>query len=218
MDPHALQDIRDPAAIEAASMAIIEAEVPEPRPFAGDEWLAARRIIHATADFELLRLLRFHPRAVAAGLAALAGGCLVLTDTEMARAGVTARRLTALGCRARCLMNDPEVVRRAAESGGTRAAAAVDAVAADLAGSVYVVGNAPTALLALLDHLSRGGPAPALIVGMPVGFVNAAPSKALLAARSDVPSILVEGRKAGSAMAAAAVNALADLALAARPA
>ena len=75
MDPDALRDITDPAAIEAASMAVIEAEVPEPRPFAGEQWLVARRIIHATADFELLGLLRFHPRAVAAGTAALAGGC-----------------------------------------------------------------------------------------------------------------------------------------------
>lgn len=196
-------------------MAIIEAEVPEPRPYAGNEWMVVRRMIHATADFELLDLVRFHPDAVSAALEALAQGGLVLTDTEMARAGLPMRRFEPFGSRVECLMNDPEVIRRAREQESTRATVAVDVAAerfGGLAGAILLVGNAPTALLRILERCKEGSIAPALVLGMPVGFVNAAESKALLMEQSPVPYIAISGRKGGSALAAAALNALAQLA------
>lgn len=210
-------EIRRGEDIEAESMRIIESEVPEPRAFAGDEWLVVRRMIHTTADFGLLNLVRFHPLAVEAGRRALAAGCTLVTDTEMARAGIPERRMAALGCTVRCLMRDPEVLALSQAEGTTRARAAVDfaieRIAPPAGPAIWVIGNAPTALLRLLEHIKAGRAAPALIIGMPVGFVNAAESKALLMAQSRIPYIAIEGRKGGSALAASAVNALAELVL-----
>ncbi|MBI5519580.1 MAG: precorrin-8X methylmutase [Desulfovibrio sp.] len=211
-----LQNFTRGEEIEAESMRIIEAECPEPRPYQGDEWLVVRRMIHTTADFDMLNLVRFHPRAVEAGLAALSRGCILFTDTEMARAGIPDRRMDALSCSVRCLMRDPEVMTISKERGITRARAAMDFAVERLKPEIYVIGNAPTALLRLLEHVEAGRARPALIVGMPVGFVNAAESKALLMAQHAVPYIAVEGRKGGSALAASAVNALAEIALAGR--
>ncbi len=211
-DSPTLLPITAPEAIEAKSLAIIDAEVPEPRPFDGPRWDIVRRLIHTTADFELLDLVRFSSGAVAAGLSALAAGATVVTDTEMARCAIPTRRLAPFGCAVRCLLNDPAVAEAAAASGGTRAAAAVDAALSTLSGPlVFAVGNAPTALIRLLKRLDAGAPAPALVIGMPVGFVNAAESKALLMTRADVPWIAISGRKGGSALAGATVNALAIL-------
>ncbi|MDO9083236.1 MAG: precorrin-8X methylmutase [Humidesulfovibrio sp.] len=213
-------DIRSGADIEAESMRIIESEVPEPRAFAGEEWLVVRRMIHTTADFGLLKLVRFHPRAVEAGKRVLAAGCTLVTDTEMAKAGIPERRMTALGCSVRCLMREPEVLALAQAEGSTRARAAVDfaveRIGPPTGPAIYVIGNAPTALLRLLEHIEAGRAAPALIVGMPVGFVNASESKALLMAQSKIPYIAISGRKGGSALAASVVNALAELVLAAK--
>jgi len=209
-------DIRRGEDIEAESMRIIESEVPEPRAFGGDEWLVVRRMIHTTADFGLLELTRFHPRAVEAGKRALAEGCTLFTDTEMARAGIPERRMNALSCTVRCLMRDPEVLALSQAQGGTRARAAVDFAVERLRPAIWVIGNAPTALLRLLEYIEAGRAEPALIVGMPVGFVNAAESKALLMAQSKIPYIAVSGRKGGSALAASAVNALAEMVLAAK--
>ncbi len=208
-----VQPFTSPAEIEARSFAVIDAEVPEPRPFSGLEWEIVRRMIHTTADFELLNLARIHPKAVENGLNALRSGCAVVTDTEMARKGMPVRRLDPLGCRALCWMNDPEVAARAKAGGITRARAAMDK-AAELAGPVVVViGNAPTALLRLLELVKEGKFQPALVAGMPVGFVNAAESKDLLLAEPAIPSITIKGRKGGSALAACVVNALAEIAL-----
>lgn len=223
-DTVALHPARRPLEIERRSLEIIDAEVPEPRPFAGVEWEVVRRMIHTTADFELLELVRFHPDAVAAGLAALRAGAAIVTDTEMARAGIPLRRMTPLGCTVRCLMNDPRVAAMARENGTTRALAAVDLAAGPdrAAGAaaasvpvpdIWVVGNAPTALIRLLEHVRAGTLRPALVVGMPVGFVNAAESKELLLAQSDAPYVTVRGRKGGSALAACVINALADVVL-----
>lgn len=209
-------DIRRGADIEAESLRIIESEVPEPRVYAGDEWLVVRRMIHTTADFELLDLVRFHPRAVEAGKRALAGGCTLVTDTEMARAGIPDRRMDALSCTVRCLMRDPEVLALSKELGCTRARAAVDFAIERIKPAIWVIGNAPTALLRLLEHIEAGRAEPALVIGMPVGFVNAAESKALLMAQSRVPYIAIAGRKGGSALAASVVNALAEMLLAAK--
>ena len=203
--------ITAPEEIEAASLAIIDAEVPEPRPYAGPQWDIVRRLIHTTADFELLDLVRFSADAVQAGLTALDQGATIITDTEMARCAIPLRRLQPFGCTVRCFMNDPGVVAAAAAAGATRAARAVDC-ALDLAGPlIFAIGNAPTALLRLIKRLDGGAPPPALVIGMPVGFVNAAESKALPQTRADVPWITIKGRKGGSALAGATVNALALL-------
>lgn len=203
-------DIVAPMDIENESMRIIESEVPEPRSFQGVEWQIVRRMIHTSADFELLDLVRFHPQAVNAGRRALAAGCRIFTDTEMARCAIPLRRMEPLGCTVTCLMNDPEVAARARLEGTTRALAAVDKAAPDMDGAIVVIGNAPTALLRLLELSSQGKACPALVVGMPVGFVNAAESKALLAAQQALPFVTIQGRKGGSPLAGCVVNALAE--------
>ena len=207
-----LQPYFSPDNIEQRSFEIIDSEVPEPRPFAGDQWTVARRLIHTTADFDLLNHIIFHGDAIAAGVAALKAGCTIFTDTEMARSGIPVRRTEGFGCTTQCLLNRPDVVSKAKESGSTRAQAAMDAAAPEIGGSIMAIGNAPTALIRLMQHLESGGEAPALIVGMPVGFVNAAESKEILLAQSTVPYITIRGRKGGSPLAAATVNALAILA------
>jgi len=207
----ALQNFVNPEEIESESLRIIDSEVPEPRPFVGAQWDIVRRMIHTTADFELLDLVRFHKDAVENGLRALRKGAVIVTDTEMAKRGIPVRRIDPLGGTVHCLMNDPCVVKRAADEGITRAKAAVDVAVDELDVDVWVVGNAPTALIRLVERVDQGMPCPRLVVGMPVGFVNAAESKALLMSR-DIPSICIEGRKGGSALAACVVNALAILA------
>lgn len=207
-----LQPYFSPDNIEQRSFEIIDSEVPEPRPFAGDEWTIARRLIHTTADFDLLNHIIIHPEAIVAGVNAIKNGCTIFTDTEMARSGIPVRRTTPFGCTTQCLLNRPDVVEKAQETGSTRAQAAMDAAAPEIGNSIMVIGNAPTALIRLMQHLENGGTPPALIVGMPVGFVNAAESKEILLAQSTVPYITIRGRKGGSPLAAATVNALAILA------
>jgi len=203
-----LQNYFKPEEIEAESFRIIDSEVPEPRLFEGVQWQIVRRMIHTTADFELIKLVRFSENAVANGLAAMKNGAVIVSDTEMAKRGMPVRRLAPLGCVAHCLMNDPRVQERAKAEEITRAKAAVDVAVAELKPDIWVVGNAPTALIRLVEHIDQGYPEPALVVGMPVGFVNAAESKALLMKRK-IPYISIEGRKGGSALAACVVNALA---------
>lgn len=208
-----LSPVTAPMDIERESMRIIDSEVPEPRPFSGGQWQVVRRMIHTSADFELLELTRFHPRALKAGLTALADGCRIFTDTQMARCAIPARRTDRLGCTVDCLMNDPAVAERATCEGTTRARAAVDQAAPAADGAILVVGNAPTALLRILELVEAGRMAPALVVGMPVGFVNAAESKDLLMAQDALPYVTIQGRKGGSALAGCVVNALAEIAL-----
>lgn len=208
------ENIMEPAEIESRSFAIIDAEVPEPRPYQGDEWLVVRRMIHTSADFELLSLVRFHPDAVRSGVEDLRRGSLIVTDTEMALTGITADRMERLGTHVECFINHPDVREKAMREKTTRSAAAVDYALRKLDGNICVVGNAPTSLLRLLSWLEKGKCRPALIVGMPVGFVNAAESKDLLMAQQDVPYISIKGRKGGSSLAAAVINQLAEIALA----
>lgn len=198
--------------IENESMRIIDAEVPAPRPFDDVQWPVVRRMIHASADFELLDLIRFHPQSVSAALAALGRGCPVITDTRMALAGLSARLYAPLGCATHCLISDPRTLEQARVSGRTRAAAAVDVAAGAFNDAIWLVGNAPTALLRLLELADAGRITPALVIGMPVGFVQAAESKQALMEHEGIPSILIRGRKGGSALAAAALNALAGMA------
>lgn len=205
-----------PSEIEARSLAVIDRETPEPRPFVGAQWEIVRRMIHTSADFELLDLVRFHPLAVDAGLSALRSGCAVITDTEMARSGIPLRRMEPLGCSVHCFMSHERTVELAGQNQTTRARAAVDAaleILGDAArtGAIFTIGNAPTALLRLLELVNRGEIVPGLIVGMPVGFVNAAESKELLLTHQS-PYITIRGRKGGSPLAATCVNALAEIA------
>ena len=208
-----LQPEKDPAAIERRSFAIIDAEAGENKPFSGHCWEVARRLVHTTADFSILDTLIISDAAVAAGVAALRAGRPVFTDTRMALAGMPERRLTPLGVTASCLLALPGVAERAKENGITQSRAAIELAEDALKNAILAVGNAPTTLIALIEYLRQGGGAPALVIGMPVGFVNAAESKELLLEETRVPSIVLRGRRGGSPLAAAPVNALAEIAL-----
>jgi precorrin-8X/cobalt-precorrin-8 methylmutase len=196
-----------PADIETASMEIIDLEAGN-HAWPPGQWPVVRRMIHTTADYDYLDTVRMHPQAVPSGLAALRAGCRVLTDTRMAQAGMPARRLEPLGVKVECLMNHAEVARRASEHGTTRAVAAIDLALESGPPGIFVIGNAPTALLRLIEHIQAGRVTPSLVVGLPVGFVNAAESKQALAAL-DLPFITALGRKGGSNVAASVINALA---------
>ncbi|MBQ7618077.1 MAG: precorrin-8X methylmutase [Desulfovibrio sp.] len=201
-----------PRQIEERSFAIIDAEIPEPRPYSGALWSIARRCIHTTGDPSILKDLSLDERSMRSGLAALSLGCLIVTDTNMAREAMPLRRLNRLGARVTSIMDLPHVEGLARQAGTTKARAGIMAICGQLEGAIVVIGNAPTALLTLLECLDKGSPRPALIVGMPVGFVNAAQAKTLLAT-SPYPHFTLRGRRGGSAVAAACVNALAELAL-----
>lgn len=201
-----------PADIERTSMRIIAEELRQrglaPAP---EDAAAVMRAIHATADFDYAETLAITPGAVQAGAAALRAGCPVVTDTNMALAGVSKPALARLGCEAFCLMADPAVAERACAEGTTRAVAAVRRAAELWPGAVFAVGNAPTAL-AELASLVGAGLRPALVVGVPVGFVNVVEAKelALEACRAcGVPAVVARGRKGGSTVAAAILNAVA---------
>jgi precorrin-8X/cobalt-precorrin-8 methylmutase len=203
-----LDYIRDGQEIYRQSFATIRAEADLSAIPADLEKLAVR-VIHACGMVDVIHDLRFSPGAGAAGRAALRAGAPVLCDARMVAEGITRARLPA-GNRVICTLNEASVPERAARLGNTRSAAALELWLPELAGSVVVIGNAPTALFHLLDLLDAGAPKPALILGFPVGFIGAAESKALLAADSrGVPFVALQGRRGGSAMAAAAVNALA---------
>jgi precorrin-8X/cobalt-precorrin-8 methylmutase len=199
-----------PNEIEQASFAIIDQEA-GPHQFSPEQWAIVRRMIHTSADFEYKSSTRFQSGAVSAGIDAMRGGCTVYTDTNMARTGIRQKEVERLGGSVQCHMATAAVARLAAEKGITRARAAVDAVAHALDNAVYVVGNAPTALLRLIELIQQDNIRPSLVIGLPVGFVNAAESKqALLSV--DVPYITNVGRKGGSNVAASVVNALIILA------
>jgi precorrin-8X/cobalt-precorrin-8 methylmutase len=195
-----------PHEIEQLSFRMIDSEAGR-HGFSAEQWPVVRRVIHTSADFEWQEMIRLHPQAIARGVAAIRSGCPIITDTNMARVGIRRRDLVRFGSRVVCYMADERVAETAAREGITRAKAAVDVAAPELAGGIYVVGNAPTALLRLIELIGRGTAQPALVVGLPVGFVNAAESKAMLL-ECDVPHITNVGRKGGSNVAAAVVNAL----------
>jgi len=199
---------RDPAAIYAQSFATVRAEARLDRFGPGMEALVIR-LIHASGMVELADRLAFSPAAAEAGSAALAAGAPVLCDCEMVAAGVIRRYLPA-GNEVIVTLNDPAVPQRAREIGNTRSAAAVELWRDRIEGAVVAIGNAPTALFHLLELLDAGWPRPAVILGFPVGFVGAAESKAELAANPrGCEFVALRGRRGGSAIASAAVNALA---------
>jgi len=200
--------LRDGAAIYERSFAIIRAEADLSR-FSADEAEVAVRMIHACGIVETAQHIVFGGRFVAAARGALAAGAPILCDAEMVARGITRARLPVRN-QVICTLNDPHVPARAEMLGTTRSAAALDLWLDRLDGAVVAIGNAPTALFRLLDLIDSGAPKPAAILGIPVGFVGAAESKAALAADPrGVPFLTVRGRIGGSAMTAAAVNALA---------
>ena len=200
--------LRDGTAIYERSFAIIRAEADLSR-FSAAEAEVAVRMIHACGQVEAAQYFEFGGDLVAAARGALAAGAPILCDAEMVAHGVTRARLPA-GNDVICTLNDPRTMALAASSGTTRSAAALDLWRDRLAGAVVAIGNAPTALFRLLELIDDGAPKPAAILGIPVGFVGAAESKAALAKNPrGVPFLIVRGRMGGSAMTAAAVNALA---------
>jgi precorrin-8X/cobalt-precorrin-8 methylmutase len=201
--------IRDGAEIYRQSFATIRAEADLAAIPADLEKLAVR-LIHACGMVDIVSDLRFSPGAGDAGRRALAAGAPVLCDARMVAEGITRARLPADN-RIVCTLSDPSIPERARAMGNTRSAAALELWRPDLEGAVVAIGNAPTALFHLLDMLDAGAPKPALVLGFPVGFIGAAESKAMLAADSrGVPFVALLGRRGGSAMAAAALNALAS--------
>ncbi|MBU9279424.1 precorrin-8X methylmutase [Burkholderia multivorans] len=201
--------LRDGQEIYRQSFATIRAEADLSRIPPDLEKLAVR-VIHACGMVDVVYDLRFSEGAGAAGRAALAAGAPILCDARMVAEGITRARLPA-GNRVLCTLNAPEVPDLARQLCNTRSAAALELWRPHLAGSIVAIGNAPTALFHLLDMIDAGAPRPALILGFPVGFIGAAESKALLADDSrGVPYVALLGRRGGSAMAAAAVNALAS--------
>jgi len=203
-----LKYLRDGDMIYERSFAIIRAEADLTR-FSPDEGEVVVRMIHACGLVQVAEHVEFGNGLLAAARAAIAGGAAILCDAEMVAHGITRARLPAKN-EVVCTLRDPGVPELASRHGTTRSAAALDLWADRLAGAVVAIGNAPTALFRLLEMLDAGVSHPAVILGLPVGFVGAAESKNALAAnRRGLPFLTVHGRMGGSAIAAAAVNALA---------
>ena len=201
-----------PEEIEEESFRIIDFE-------AGDhgwpraEWQIVRRAIHTSADFEYAQSMVLSDDIVERAVAAFTSGAGIVTDTNMALSGISKPRLATFGCQVSCHVADPDVAEQAKAEGITRSIAAMRKAVANPNNRIFVIGNAPTALFELLRLIEAGTAKPALIVGLPVGFVGAEESKnALASGTHDIPFITNIGRKGGSNVAAAVVNALAILA------
>lgn len=195
-----------PEEIERASMRIIASEM---GPWTGPEENLAvvKRVVHTTADFDFVKNLRFSDGAVEKARRALAAGAAVVTDTNMAATGINKISASRFGVEVVCRMADPEVRAAAQERGVTRAVVSMEIAAEKTPEAVFAIGNAPTALIRLCELIKEGRAKPALVIGVPVGFVNVVESKELLV-RTDVPYIAAMGRKGGSTVASAIVNAL----------
>ena len=187
-----------PQGIENLSFKIIDKEALD-HGFDSLQWQIVRRMIHTSSDFEYIDTIRFHKKAIDAWIEAIKKGCSIITDTNMAKAGIRKN--------AQCFIKDEDVIKIASENNLTRAEAAVDKAVELMDQGIYVIGNAPTALLRLIHLVKEGKAKPALILGFPVGFVNAAESKQDLI-QMDYPYISNIGRKGGSNIAASVVNAL----------
>ncbi|MBR4905621.1 MAG: precorrin-8X methylmutase [Clostridia bacterium] len=194
-----------PSEIEAESFRIITEELGDRQI---DPALAPilKRVIHTTADFDYADNLYFSENAVPLALKALKGGATIVTDTQMALAGINKRTAARFGCEAVCYMSDPDVAEQAKAQSVTRASVSMDKAVSLGENVIFAIGNAPTALIRLREHIDAGY-RPKLIIGVPVGFVNVVPSKELIT-ESPVPCIVARGRKGGSNVAAAIVNAL----------
>lgn len=209
-----LADIKwnmDAAQIEAESFRIIEMEILN-RPFKGSEWNVARRLIHTTADFSICDNLVFRNSPIDAGLKALAAGAGIYCDSNMIRSGISVQRLKMANpsyCKdsIHCYIADSDVAEMAKKAGTTRALASLNKAGKILDGAIVLIGNAPLALAGIVKlHLEKKI-TPALIIGMPVGFVNVVESKVLLS-KTDIPHIMIEGRRGGSTLAVATLHAI----------
>ncbi|HWI46713.1 precorrin-8X methylmutase [Rummeliibacillus pycnus] len=183
-----------------------------PHDFTEDEWKIIRRIIHASADFDLGRSVMIHPDAIAAGIKAIRAGKPVIADVQMIQVGTGHKRFQKYGGDVYCYISDEDVSKAAKEAGATRAIMSMQKAAHLHEGGIYAIGNAPTALLELIRLIKEGEVKPDLIIGMPVGFVSAAESKDELAKVTEVPFITNLGRKGGSTVTVAALNAISILA------
>lgn len=197
--------IHDPVEIERRSMEIIEDGLPAGIP--EENKAVVRRVIHCTADFDYASNLAFSENAVQKALAALEKGCDIITDTQMAYSGINKAAASKLGCAVHCFMSDPDVAEEAKKRGCTRAVVSMERAAKMNKPLIFAIGNAPTALLRLRELIDAGEIAPLLVIGVPVGFVNVIESKNAIM-ETDVPYIVAKGRKGGSNVAAAIVNAL----------
>ena len=205
-----MSQVRAGQSIEDASMRIIDEEIGGRHAYNDTEWPIVRRVIHATADFDFAGASRilFHDNAIRGGMGALKGGRAIITDVNGVIGGLNKQNPRDFGNEIICRISDPSVAATAKEKSLTRSQAAMRSVSSEMSGGIVVIGNAPTALREVLRMTREGAAKPALIVGMPVGFVDAAESKAELAQQNDIPYITNTGRKGGSPTASAIVNAL----------
>ena len=201
-----------PDEIDRRSIEVVEASLPQLDGLTAEERYVVCRIVRAEGDPEIAKAVGFSPDAVGFGVAAIRAGADVVTDVRMVEVGISKALLKKCGLTTHCQIDTPNTAERAKSDGTTRSVAAIRELAPHLNGAIAVVGNAPTALLALLDMVKEGRASPALVIGMPVGFIACAESKAELA-KADVPYISIWDRRGGSSAAAATVNALLGLAL-----
>ncbi len=209
----------DPSEIEKESFAIISSELEHmqvlingdiPVESAGERnkiTQVIKRCIHTTADFDYAKTMYFTDGAVGVLEGLIRGGAVIVTDTNMALAGINKRELAKYGCSAKCYMSDEDVVREAAARNMTRAAVSMERAMKSYGDVIFVIGNAPTALIALREHYDSGDYVPSFVIGVPVGFVNVTASKELIMG-TDIPCIVNTGRKGGSNVAAAVMNAV----------
>ncbi|MFM9281380.1 precorrin-8X methylmutase [Paenibacillus jiagnxiensis] len=195
-----------PQEIEGKSFEMITEELGE-HPFTDRQYPVVQRVIHASADFELGRSMVFHPDAIEAGIQAIRAGQPLVADVQMIQAGVSKDRLKRFGMDVNVYISDPDVMEEAKRLNTTRAIISMRKAIRQAEGGIYAIGNAPTALLELIRLVKSGEAKPGLIIGMPVGFVSAAESKDELR-KLDIPFITNIGRKGGSTIVVAAVNAL----------
>jgi precorrin-8X/cobalt-precorrin-8 methylmutase len=197
--------------IEESSFRVIDAEIGD-HGFSPDQWQVVRRVIHTTGDFDYANWIRFHPHAIAAGVTALRRGIPIFSDTRMIQAGLSPWRLQWYGNAVVTPPAEPDSQHWAEAMGTTRSVAAFRHYSGRLAGGIVAIGNAPTALIEILRVVREDGVRPALVIGVPVGFVQAAESKDSLWELKDQPAITISGRKGGSSVAVAILHALLELA------
>jgi len=193
-------------------MAIVEKLLPSLPNVSEEEKVVVKRLIHASGDLEIAHLIKFSSSAIPSGLSAIAAGSPIFTDVRMVACGINNHLIEMCGCSLSCAMDEAGELERPKGRSITRAAAAILNLGTRLNGSIVAIGNAPTALLALVDLIDGRGVKPALVVGMPVGFVQAKQAKEKLM-KLDIPYITVVGTRGGSAMAVATVNALLKIAV-----
>ncbi|ADM72305.1 MULTISPECIES: precorrin-8X methylmutase [Paenibacillus] len=200
-----------PQEIEGKSFEMITEELGE-HPFTAEQYPVVQRVIHASADFELGRSMVFHPKAIEAGVAAIRAGQQVVADVQMIQAGLSKDRIRQFGGDVHVYISDPDVMEEAKRLNTTRAIISMRKAIQAGEGGIYAIGNAPTALLELIRLVKEGAAKPGLVIGMPVGFVSAAESKDELR-KLDIPFITNIGRKGGSTIVVAALNAISLMAV-----